>query len=48
MKEVLNLKKGDKLIKKDECAEKAELNLKESDKLLRKDKYKNLRIKISP
>ena len=41
MKEVLNLKKGDKLLKKDKCAVKAELNLKESDKLLRKDKYNN-------
>ena len=48
MKEVLNLKKGDKLLKKDKCAVKTVLNLKESDKLLKKDKYKKLRIKISP
>ena len=41
MKEVLNLKKGDKLLKKDKCAVKTELNLMESNKLLKKDKYKN-------
>ena len=44
---MLNLKKGDKLLKKDKCDVKTVLNLKESDKLLKKDKYKKLRIEAS-